>query len=635
MSPTGTVPEASRRAAARLALDTIGAAIAAHDAAGLPGIRRVIEGWGGRPDATVIGTGARVPAHNAALVNSALARAMELDDVHEQALVHATATTVPVALAVAEQAGGVSGRRFIDAVALGNDIACRLALAVDMRLGGADRRPRVMSLTYQTGVLAGSLVAGRVAGLDSGQLLNCLGVGYSQVAGNLQGLFEGTLTVRLQQGIAAQSAVMALEFARAGITGAHDALEGRAGWYPAFFGGRYGYVRDRLTGGLGETFRGDEISIKPYACCKYGHNAITAAIALHDDPGISPGSIAEVVVRVGQDTWDIICDPVSVKASPEQLAGPDGLALAQFSLPFMVATALLRGRLSAAELDAGWRAGPALASLLPKVTIVVDDADLTPDMIPEPGRVEVVLADGRRRTAEATRTPGHPEHPLDDAALHAKFRSCARRLGSRGTEALLEALTHLDEVEDMRQVARLIGPGVTVHESGHAPSSSAAVPITDLFAVGEDGVSPAVLAPSNGGSRGFGGHVAAVTLAAAYATVPPGLSVHHVHVEFLRPAISGRPLRTSVRLFRDGRTVGRRFVEVAHDGEPPCAIATATFHRRDDRGPEHQPPMPAAPDVAEVPLARTDPVEIRRVAERHRPGTPADVGQAACPAAGR
>jgi 2-methylcitrate dehydratase PrpD len=165
-----------------------------------------------------------------------------------------------------------------------------------------------------------------------------------------------------------------------------------------------------------------------------------------------------VVVRVGQDTWDIICDPVSVKASPEHLAGPDGLALAQFSLPFMVATALLRGRLSAAELDAGWRADPALASLLPKVTIVVDDADLTPDMIPEPGRVEVVLADGRRRTAEATRTPGHPEHPLDDAALHAKFRSCARRLGSRGTEALLEALTHLDEVEDMRQVARLTVP---------------------------------------------------------------------------------------------------------------------------------------------------------------------------------
>lgn len=161
---------------------------------------------------------------------------------------------------------------------------------------------------------------------------------------------------------------------------------------------------------------------------------------------------------------------------------------------------------------------------------------------------------------------------------------------------------------------------MTAQGSGPAPSSSTAgAPITDLFPVDADGLSPAVLPPSGGGSRGFGGHVAAVTLAAGYATVPPGLSVRHVHVEFLRPAISGRPLRASVRSFRDGRTVGRRFVEVAHDGEPPCAIATATFHRRDDGGPEHQPPMPAAPDVAEVPLSRTDPVEIRRVADAADP----------------
>lgn len=157
---------------------------------------------------------------------------------------------------------------------------------------------------------------------------------------------------------------------------------------------------------------------------------------------------------------------------------------------------------------------------------------------------------------------------------------------------------------------------MTVHGSGPAPSPPAGgVPITGLFAVREDGVSPAVMAGSGGGSRGFGGHVAAVTLAAAYATVPQGLSVHHVHVEFLRPAIAGRALRAGVRSFGDGRSIGRRFVEVAHDGEPPCAIATATFHRRDDRGPEHQPPMPAAPDAAEVPPERTDPVEIRRVTD--------------------
>jgi MmgE/PrpD C-terminal domain/Thioesterase-like superfamily len=215
------------------------------------------------------------------------------------------------------------------------------------------------------------------------------------------------------------------------------------GWcpVPAFFGGRYGYSRDRLLAGLGTRFLGDEISIKPYACCKYGHNAITAAITLRSDPDVSPGSIREVVVRVGQDTWDIICDPLSLKASPERIAGPDGLALAQFSLPFMVATALLRGRLSAAELDQEWRA------------------------------------------------------------------------------------------------------------------------------------SPAVMPPSGGtAARGFGGHVAALALAAAYESVPPALSVHQVHVEFLRPAMAGRPLRLDAR-----------------------SIMTATFHRGDAGGLDYQCAMPPAP----------------------------------------
>ena len=80
---------------------------------------------------------------------------------------------------------------------------------------------------------------------------------------------------------------MALEFARAGVSGARDSLEGRAGWYPAFFGGRFDYSRDRLLHELGARFLGDEISIKPFACCKYGHNVITAVLILRNDPDLS------------------------------------------------------------------------------------------------------------------------------------------------------------------------------------------------------------------------------------------------------------------------------------------------------------------------------------------------------------
>jgi acyl-CoA thioesterase II len=143
-------------------------------------------------------------------------------------------------------------------------------------------------------------------------------------------------------------------------------------------------------------------------------------------------------------------------------------------------------------------------------------------------------------------------------------------------------------------------------------------PITDLFAV-RDGIAPAVMAPagvaadSGAAVRGFGGHVAALALAAAYESVHLDLSVHHVHVEFLRPAAAGRPLRLGVRSYRDGRSVARRFVEASQEGEPPCAIMTATFHLRDPRGPDHQRAMPPAPPVLDAPLTRTVPVETRRM----------------------
>ena len=65
---------------------------------------------------------------------------------------------------------------------------------------------------------------------------------------------------------------------------------------------------------------------------------------------------------------------------------------------------------------------------------------------------------GARDSAEVTRTPGHPDYPLGEAALRAKFLSCARRLGPARSQDLLDAVAHLDELDDMAQIARLTVP---------------------------------------------------------------------------------------------------------------------------------------------------------------------------------
>jgi acyl-CoA thioesterase-2 len=143
--------------------------------------------------------------------------------------------------------------------------------------------------------------------------------------------------------------------------------------------------------------------------------------------------------------------------------------------------------------------------------------------------------------------------------------------------------------------------------------------IADLLVV-RDGVGAGIVPPTGGQpSRGFGGHVAALALVAAYQTVADGLSIHHLHVEFLRPARIGEPVTLDVRRFEDGRTIARRQVDVSQAGEPPLATMVCTFNLRRSDGPDFQIPMPVVPRPEAVPVTRTDPVEVRRHGDSEDP----------------
>ena len=408
-----------------LMLDTLGAATAAPAADGCAALHDLVVGWGGAPEAGLIGYSERVPAQNAALVNATLARALEIDDVHEVGLTHSTATMVPVALAVADRRGDVTGRDLLTAVAVGIDLGVRLSMAPVTDLGGSAYQPRSMSRTYQTGTLAGSLVAARLAGLDLEAANDAFGNAYSQCAGNLQGLAEGTLTVRVQQGVSAQSAVLAMELAQAGITGTRESLEGKYGWFQAFWGGRYDL--DPLLDGLGARFEVDSVSVKPYACCKYAHTAIAAAIEIAEDPVFDLAQVERVTVHVfSRDCWDLICEPLTLKASPAALQGESGWALAQFSLPYVLACALVRRQVTTDELSVDARADPEVLDVLAKIEVVMDDTTRGLAELPEPGQVEVELRSGVRLERRVRRAVGHPDRPMTEADQIAKFRVVPR-----------------------------------------------------------------------------------------------------------------------------------------------------------------------------------------------------------------
>ena len=123
---------------------------------------------------------------------------------------------------------------------------------------------------------------------------------------------------------------------------------------------------------------------------------------------------------------------------------------------------------------------------------------------------------------------------------------------------------------------------------------SAATPLTELLQI-----APAGDDAFRAQLPGFGGiTLGCATLAAARTT---GLSLHSLHVYFLRPVPTQQPAELIVSRVRDGRRFAHRRVEV-RDGAQVCCELVASFAAPVD-GTEYQEPAsgPAIPRPEELP----------------------------------
>jgi acyl-CoA thioesterase II len=130
--------------------------------------------------------------------------------------------------------------------------------------------------------------------------------------------------------------------------------------------------------------------------------------------------------------------------------------------------------------------------------------------------------------------------------------------------------------------------------------------------------------PQENRQRVFGGQVAGQALVAAGRTIERG-TVHSLHAYFLRPGDPSTPILYQVDRIRDGRTFTTRRVVAIQHGQAIFHLS-ASF-QPDETGPDHQIPMPEAPDPDTLPTweARIAPVaeqlpdEVRRWMTRDRP----------------
>jgi 2-methylcitrate dehydratase PrpD len=439
------VPQATRGSVRRELLDHLGAAIAGRAAAGLPRWLKVLIDMGGRLDARVIG-GPRVPAPTAALCNGYYGHVLEFDDTHDAAVLHAGSAAIPAAFATAGLRGEVSGKEFCESVLLGIELTCRLGVATKLNLveGG-------WIYTALFGHFGATLAAARLIDPRPEVLRNALGVVYCLASGNHQSTREGAPTKHVQPGFAAANAITAALMASGGLPGVGHPLTGEDGLNRVYLHGRFDPAR--ALHALGREWEFDRLSIKPYPTCRLTHPAISAALDLRAQLGRETEKIERVELLMGPQAHDVVGRDVSEKRTPQTRVN------AQFSVYWCVASALAYGEVTPRQLDEEIPPSPKLREWIGRIRGTPDPAAAQRDV----GGCKLRAHGGfGTREVEQTSAKGHPDNPLSDDELLAKFKANLRyaKVSDGQAAELADAIMDIDSLTDVRPLADAIAGAV-------------------------------------------------------------------------------------------------------------------------------------------------------------------------------
>ncbi len=377
----------------------------------------------------VFGGAARFAPRAAALVNGSLAHALEMDDTHSFSSVHAGGPIVAAVLA-AGYSGVIPGARLLEGVVTGYEIACRLGMAIR----GATPYHRGFHPTGICGVFGAASACAKILDLDPGGFQSAWGIAGSMAGGLMSYLQNGAWTKKLQPGWAAQSGLLAAVLATEGYLGPDDIFTGRFNfcrayadaWDPAIF------VQE-----LGSRFEICRMSFKRFACCRTIHGPITAALKIRQQPGFDAACVEQVEARIPDEDLDLVVEPIEAKVHPRTIVE------AQFSMPFGIALALVRGDAMPGDYREESLRDPSIQRIAAAFRYVVDGAYTRrrPREFPCCLRVR---AGGRWYAAEVDAPLGDCTNPLSAVELLGKFDALTRPvLGPAPSEALRAAVQRL------------------------------------------------------------------------------------------------------------------------------------------------------------------------------------------------
>ena len=425
-----TVQEAKRHL-----IDSLGCAMGGAGSEPAVIARRVAPASDGAPSARLLGDGRATTPEAAAFANSVMIRFLDANDTYI-ARGSGHPSDMLGAILAAGELQGASGKDLLLATVAGYEIFGALADQVSLRDRGWDQGVFV--------ALASAAGAGLLLGLSAQQMAEGIAIAATANVATRQtragelAMWKGCATAA-----AAKAGLFAAQLAKAGMTGPTAAFEGRHGLCEQVTGP----FELGALGGAGRPFAIERTNFKFFAAEYHAQAPLAIALALR-------GKVrAEEIEALDVQIYAMAHSEIGSEPAKWD---PRTRETADHSLPYMLAVALVDGRLTPASFEPKRYLDPSLRPLMNRIR-VAENPELTRRFPQElPSRIDVTTRSGRRFTERAEYPKGHARNPMTDADVETKFRDLSEGvLGGAQATGALETLWRLDEVPRIGAVVDL------------------------------------------------------------------------------------------------------------------------------------------------------------------------------------
>lgn len=366
----------------------------------------------------------------AAMLNAFASHALDYDDTHTEAILHASAILAPLCLT-----WGFSicndGGKILKAFILGWEVGARLGIA-----SKGTFHKRGFHTTSLCGTYAATVASAILLDLNKEELINALGIAASFACGINEFLSNGSNSKLLHIANALRNGIFIAKLAKAKLSGPLTVFEGRDNFFRVF-GIEEDCDKESLVKDLCKDYVIMQVSIKPYPCCHFAHGLIDCALELRND-GFKDEDIKSIKCFVDEVPISFICDPLDKKYNPKTAYE------AKFSMPFLFALAFKDGFISLQSLENLDRKD--IKEFAKKISYEKRKSSGFPKYFP--GHLEAILKDGKIIKKDVFVNKGNFDNPLSFDELKEKFLSNAKV--SISEVKALELIQQIENLENLK-----------------------------------------------------------------------------------------------------------------------------------------------------------------------------------------